>query len=72
LTNNCALTLALAQTRPIAIALSSDSQYFKYYSSGVLTKCGTAINHAANLVGVFQNSTLNYWIVKNSFGTGWG
>jgi C1A family cysteine protease len=70
--NNCAKTLSLVQARPISIAISAESSYFQYYSSGILTKCGTTINHAVNLVGVVQNSTGNYWIVKNSWGTGWG
>jgi C1A family cysteine protease len=58
--------------RPIAIAISAGSQFFQSYSSGVLTKCGTTLDHGVNLVGLVQNSVDNYWIVKNSWGVGWG
>lgn len=71
-TNSCATTLSWVKLRPISVAISGESSYFQYYSSGILTKCGTTINHAVNLIGVVQNSTANYWIIKNSWGTGWG
>lgn len=39
------------------------------YSSGIFTGCSNnAINHAVTVVGYGPN----YWIVKNSWGTGWG
>lgn len=31
------------------------------------------INHAVTIVGYgVQNTTINYWVVRNSWGTGWG
>jgi len=55
---------------PVACAVYVDSG-FQYYSSGVFN--GTAsgqVNHAVFLVG--WNDAGGYWIMKNSWGTGWG
>ena len=48
------------------------SSIFQSYSSGVITtsKCGTRLNHAVQLVG--YNHEQQYWIVRNSWGAGWG
>jgi len=51
---------------------------FSAYSTGVLTQtqaiAGTSINHAVTLVGwgTDPNSNVPYWLVKNSWGPGWG
>jgi len=51
---------------------------FSAYSTGVLTQTqtitGTDINHAVTLVGwgTDPNTNVNYWLVKNSWGPGWG
>jgi len=51
---------------------------FSAYSTGVLTQTqtitGTDINHAVTLVGwgTDANTNVNYWLVKNSWGPGWG
>jgi len=58
--------------RPVAIAVAADSLYWGFYKSGILSQCTQTVNHGVNLVGVFQNTTQSYWIVKNSWGTGWG
>jgi len=46
------------------------------YSSGILntTKCPTSIDHAVAMVGWGTDSATgqDYWIVRNSWGTGWG
>jgi hypothetical protein len=32
--------------------------------------CGVDLNHGVTLVG--YDSAANYWVIKNSWGTGWG
>lgn len=42
------------------------------YTGGVLktANCGTHLTHSITLVG-YEGST-NSWLIKNSWGTGWG
>jgi C1A family cysteine protease len=64
---DCAGLAAAILVRPVAVAIDASS-YWDYYSSGILNKCSTTINHAVLLVGV----TSTFWKIKNSWGTGWG
>jgi C1A family cysteine protease len=46
---------------------------FQYYTGGVLTKCrrnARSVNHAIQLVG--WDDAKGAWLLKNSWGTGWG
>ena len=52
--------------RPLSIAV--DAGNWSPYKSGVFSNCGTSLNHGVLLVGI----TDQYWLVKNSWGTGWG
>jgi len=58
--------------KPNSISIEADTFVFQTYKSGVLTssKCGTSLDHAVGLWGYNQGSS--YWIVRNSWGTGWG
>lgn len=53
---------------PISIAV--DASTWSSYRGGVLTSCGTGMNHAVVLSG-YQSGN-NAWVVRNSWGTGWG
>jgi len=60
---------------PVAIAIEADQSSFQSYTSGVLTAtCGDSVNHGVLAVGYGHDtaSNLDYWIVKNSWGTSWG
>lgn len=60
--------------QPVSIDLDASSREFQLYASGVFTgPCGVRSTHVANLVGygVADDGT-KYWIMKNSWGIGWG
>lgn len=69
-----ALKAAVAK-QPVVIAIEADTRYFQSYSSGVLTdgvKCGTTLDHAVEIVGYGSENGIDYWKVRNSWGTSWG
>ena len=67
-----ALMTAVVQ-QPVSVAIEADENSFQFYSSGVLTKaCGTNLDHGVLLVGYGTQSGLDYYKVKNSWGSSWG
>ncbi|EFX78293.1 hypothetical protein DAPPUDRAFT_305242 [Daphnia pulex] len=64
---------ALKTYGPISVAIAvTDS--FANYASGVYTDtaCGNVVDHAVVVVGYGKLNVIDYWIVRNSWGTGWG
>jgi C1A family cysteine protease len=60
---------------PVAIAIEADQYSFQSYRTGVLTAaCGDSTDHGVLAVGYGHDSdsNLDYWIVKNSWGSSWG
>jgi C1A family cysteine protease len=53
-------------SRPISVAV--DASVWSQYRGGVLTGCGTSVNHGVLLVGATDAS----WRIKNSWGASWG
>ena len=60
-------------TGAVTVAIQADQQAFQFYKSGVLTgSCGTQLDHAVTVVGFGYQGNQQYWLIKNSWGTGWG
>ena len=66
----------LLSVAPVSVGIQSQSNYFKLYSSGVLTAehvdTGQPIDHAVSLIGFGQENGRRYWVLRNSWGTDWG
>jgi C1A family cysteine protease len=57
----------------VSVSVQADQTAFHSYKSGVITSgCGTATDHAILAVGYGTENGVDYWLVKNSWGTGWG
>ena len=56
-------------TGPLSVCLDASS--WNSYTGGIMTSCGTSVDHCVQAVGV-DASTGGYWKVRNSWNTGWG
>lgn len=67
------LKAALAAVGPIAVAVDASLATFLTYSSGIYDDplCIGIPNHAVLLTGFGVENNVPYWLVKNSWGTGW-
>lgn len=57
------------------MAVAAGNNVFMNYTSGIITKsdhCPTRIDHAIVAVGYGVEDGVQYYIVRNSWGTGWG
>jgi C1A family cysteine protease len=69
--NETQMQLATYNTAPLSICV--DATTWQTYTSGIITKnCGTQIDHCVQIVGWGQQGAVNYWEVRNSWGTTWG
>jgi C1A family cysteine protease len=66
--------LAALALGPVSVLVEADRSAFQYYHSGILAdpSCGTQIDHAITATGYGTEGGVNYWNIKNSWGTSWG
>merc|ERR1711934_516167 len=65
--------MAAVEKQPIAVAVNASKWHL--YGGGIVNDanwCSGGINHAVNVVGYGNVNGTNYWLVRNSWGTGWG
>lgn len=59
---------------PVSVTVQADSTVFQMYHGGVLDsdQCGTNLDHAITAVGYGSEDGKDYYLVRNSWGAGWG
>ncbi|XP_059663548.1 ervatamin-B-like [Cornus florida] len=71
--NNETSLQAAAAKQPVSVAIDASGYAFQLYSGGVFSGfCKTSLNHGVTVVGYGVDSGRKYWLVRNSWGTGWG
>lgn len=68
--------IAISLIGPVSAKIDASHESFQFYSEGVYYEenCDeNNINHDVLIVGygTEKDSNLNYWLVKNSWGTNW-
>jgi C1A family cysteine protease len=59
--------------QPVSVGIQADQRDFQLYSGNVFTgTCGSSLDHAVLLVGYGVSNGIEYYILKNSWGTSWG
>lgn len=72
---NQALTQAIHDVGPIAVAIWADLFEFRFYKSGVFVTSNCPryqLDHGVLAVGYGTQNGKDYYLVKNSWGADWG
>ncbi|KAI7745197.1 hypothetical protein M8C21_020075 [Ambrosia artemisiifolia] len=71
--NNEDQLLQAVATQPVSVGICGSERAFQLYSSGIFTgPCSINLDHAVLIVGYDSKDGVDYWIIKNSWGTSWG
>jgi C1A family cysteine protease len=64
---------AAVRQQPIAVAVAAGSSAWQLYASGVMNVCGsTTLDHAVLLTGYDSEEGIDFWRLKNQWGSRWG
>jgi len=66
---------AVSTVGPIAVSMNAGTREFFHYSKGIFnskTCSPNDLDHGVLLVGYGSENGQDYWILKNSWGVGWG
>lgn len=65
----------LVEFGPVSVSIDSSLASFHSYSSGIYSddSCSQSfLDHAVNCIGYGSENGIQFWIVRNSWGTSWG
>lgn len=69
------LQAKIAQYGPASVAIDASHYTFQLYRKGIYNEKECSLyflNHGVGCVGFGKENNIDYWIVRNSFGTTWG
>jgi len=69
--NETEMQVATLNVSPLSICV--DAITWQTYTSGIITKnCAQQLDHCVQIVGWNTQNNVEYWIIRNSWGTSWG
>jgi hypothetical protein len=70
--NEHTIQTSLVNVAPLSICVDASKWYL--YQGGIImaSQCGTQLDHCVQLVGYDTTGSTPAWLVRNSWGTGWG